>query len=132
MAPVAGLTVVVPWAGAAVTVTEAGFSGAAVAVGVSLGSTPVVTAVCGAVLAVAGAVLPLSATAVTLSMVCAGATAQPAGVPVAVQLDGTGGDVPPVGSTEALFCREVPAAAGCGVTFRVTVEVAPGAMLPAK
>ena len=59
MAPVVVLTLVVPWAGATVTVTAAGFRAAPLAVTVSLASTFVVIAVfCG--------VVPVSFTAVTV------------------------------------------------------------------
>ena len=58
--PVAVSTEVVPWVGAVVTVTDAGFSGAPFGVTVSFARTVVVTGV-------PGAVVELSATAVTVS-----------------------------------------------------------------
>ena len=55
------------------------------------------------------------------------ATAQPAGVPVAVHSDASAG-TPPVGLTVALFEPTTATAAACGVTLMVKPTVAPPAI----
>lgn len=55
------------------------------------------------------------------------ATAQPAGIPVAVHSD-AGAGAPPAGLTVAWFEPAIPTAAACGVTLIVKLAVAPPVM----